>query len=160
MTLNEYFVAELKQSFEFLKMTVADLSDADLLTRPVPAANHANWQIGHLILAESGFIAGCGASMPELPAGFKERYSGKETAKIDDPARFAKKDDLLALFQKVRNATIEFVRTLPPERFADKGPMDFVPTVASVFGIASGHIQMHVGQIQVLRRKLGKPILF
>ena len=61
-----------------------DLSDADLLTRPVPGANHANWQIGHLIVAETKMMGACGAAMPELPAGFAERYN-KNTATIDDP---------------------------------------------------------------------------
>ena len=37
---------------------------------------------------------------------------------------------------------------------------NFFPTVADVVGLGSMHIGMHVGQIQVLRRKLGKPILF
>ena len=30
-------------------MYLGDLSDADLLVRPVPGANHIAWQIGHVI---------------------------------------------------------------------------------------------------------------
>lgn len=159
MTLNDFFVGNLKQSLDMLHMHLGDLSDADLLTRPVPGANHANWQLGHLIVAETGIIGGCGASMPELPAGFKERY-GKSAASSDDPARFAKKDELLALFAKARNATIEFAKTLPADRFSAKGPINITPTVADAIGLISPHAAMHIGQIQVLRRKLGKPVLF
>ncbi len=98
MNLNDYFVGDLKQSQQFLKMTVADLSDADLLVRPVPGANHANWQIGHLISAEVGILTACGAKMPELPAGFKELYGTKGSNTNDDASKLAKKDDLLARF--------------------------------------------------------------
>ena len=31
---------------------LSDLSDADLLVRPSPAANHLAWQLGHLISSE------------------------------------------------------------------------------------------------------------
>ena len=56
------------------KMHLADLSDADLMQRPVAGANHANWQIGHLIVAETGMCTKAGATMAELPAGFADRY--------------------------------------------------------------------------------------
>ena len=36
---------------------IGDLSDADLLIRPVPGCNHINWQIGHLIVAEHGILS-------------------------------------------------------------------------------------------------------
>jgi len=34
------------------------------------------------------------------------------------------------------------------------------PTVAHMALLQIGHIAMHVGQFQVIRRKLGKPVLF
>jgi hypothetical protein len=160
MNLNDHFVAELKRSQEFLKMTVADLSDADLMVRPVPNANHANWQLGHLICSEAGILGSCGAKMPELPAGFKDLYTGRASAANEDASKFAKKEALLALFDKVRAASIEWVKTVTPQQFEAKGPFDFVPTVAAAVGVGSVHVAMHLGQIQVLRRKLGKPILF
>jgi DinB superfamily len=160
VTTNEIFVDALKSSFEMFKMTLADMSDADLMTRPVPNANHGNWQLGHLIVSEVWFVGSCGGKVPELPAGFKEKYSEKGTNASDDPAKFAKKAEMLAIFEKVRQATIEWVRTLPASEWAAKGPMDLVPTKASVINLASVHMAMHLGQIQVLRRKLGKPILF
>ena len=43
----------LRRDIEMVKATLADFSDADLLARPCPGANHAAWQLGHLIGAES-----------------------------------------------------------------------------------------------------------
>ena len=39
-----------------LKMYVEDLSDADLFVRPVPAANHAAWQIGQVIVGDAMLV--------------------------------------------------------------------------------------------------------
>src|SRR5437762_14259108 len=100
----------LTSTQNLLTMYLGDLSDADLLVRPVPGANHIAWQLGHLISAEvylmgSNVPAG---SYPELPAGFHEKY-GKETATNDAPGSFLKKDEYAGLFNKFRQATIAAV---------------------------------------------------
>lgn len=160
MTLNDYLAGSLQASLGMLKMHLGDLTDAELFIRPVPGANHANWQIGHLIVAEHGILTKCGAKMGELPAGFAARYS-KETAGIDDASKFAAKADLLALFDKVRGDTVAFAKSATDAQLSAPSPMpNFFPTVCDIVGLGSMHIGMHVGQIQVLRRKLGKPILF
>ena len=47
-----------------------DLSDEDLMQRPVEGCNHINWQLGHLINAEHQMIgAVCPGTMPDLPEG-------------------------------------------------------------------------------------------
>jgi hypothetical protein len=159
MTVTDLLAAALAGNLDFVKATVGDLSDADLLTRPAPAANHGNWQLGHLVVAETRMLTAGGAAMPELPAGFADRYT-KHTAGTDDAAAFATKAELLALFEKTRAASLAFLKAFPPEKFTDKGPMPFTPTMADLFRAQAEHALMHVGQIQVLRRKLGKPVLF
>jgi len=160
VTANEYIAASLGFTLGMLKMHLADMTDAELMMRPVPNANHPNWQIGHLIAAEHGMMSSIGAKMPELPAGFAAAY-GKETHTSDDASKFAKKDELLALFDKTRGATIAFAGTLTDAQLKAPSPMpQFFPTVADFVGLGGPHIAMHIGQIQVLRRKLGKPILF
>lgn len=160
MTVNDFLAASLQSSLGMLKMHLGDLSDADLLLRPVPGANHANWQVGHLIAAETMMMVKAGATMPELPAGFAERYS-KDTVKIDDPAKFANKTELIALFEKTRAGSVAFAKSLSPAQLTAPSPFpDWFPTLADFVGLGATHIAMHLGQIQVLRRKLGKPILF
>lgn len=46
----------LESSKKMLAWIVSDFSDADLLVRPVPEANHMAWQLGHLITAERHII--------------------------------------------------------------------------------------------------------
>lgn len=39
-------------NLEIAQMTLADMSDAELVQRPVPTANHALWQLGHVAVSE------------------------------------------------------------------------------------------------------------
>ena len=62
------------------KSYLADLSDADLLLRPVPGANHILWQLGHLVQStRDTFEEAVPGSMPPLPDGYARRYTS-ETA--------------------------------------------------------------------------------
>ena len=145
-----------------VNMYLQDLSDADLLIRPVPHANHIAWQLGHLIVSESRMGGGniTNAAYPELPAGFAERHN-KETASRD--TGFGTKAEYLDLFNKVRQATIDSVAKMS-DADLDKptsGPVAaMAPTVGAMLLLNANHAMMHAGQFSVVRRKLGKPVLF
>jgi uncharacterized damage-inducible protein DinB len=154
----------LNGNHQILTMYLSDLSDADLLVRPVPGANHIAWQLGHLIAAEAMYFlpAVPGAEKVELPAGFAEQHS-KETSSSDSPKGFRTKAEYLELFNKVRAATLAALDKLP-EADLDK-PMTgrlerIAPTVGALFLLGANHEMMHAGQFTVVRRKLGKPVLF
>jgi hypothetical protein len=142
---------------------LGDLSDADLLVRPVPNANHIAWQLGHVIASETRLGQNLpGARYPELPAGFAEQH-GKEKASQDPPRGFATKTVYLDLFNKVRGATLAALDKLSDadlERRTE-GPMaDYAPNLAALLVLVANHVWMHAGQFTVVRRKLGKPIIF
>jgi hypothetical protein len=153
----------LTSTQRLLNWYLSDLSDADLLVRPVPAANHIAWQLGHLITSEvrMGRVVP-GAKYPELPAGFAERHA-KETAAVEPPKGFGTKAEYLDLFNKARAATLAAADQIP-EADLDRpteGPVaQFAPTVGALLLLTGNHTMMHAGQFSVVRRKLGKPILF
>src|SRR5438270_8200738 len=95
----------LKGTAHSLNMYLSDLSDADLLVRPVPNANHIAWQLGHLVVAEPALLGGQGldTTYPELPAGFAEQH-GKEQSAVEPPTGFGTKAQYLDLFNKTRAA--------------------------------------------------------
>jgi hypothetical protein len=163
MTAIELLAFQLDNSRQMVHMTLGDLSDADCLVRPVAGANHVNWQLGHLVNAEFAMISALkDAVMPALPEGFGDQY-GKSACSIDDPARFRSKDELLKLFESVRQATIRYTQSLSPEALDAAGPERFQrlgKTVGQLIALQHAHVFMHLGQWQVLRRKLNKPILF
>src|SRR3954451_17270379 len=163
MTTNELIVSTLEQNLGMLKMTLGDFSDADMLVRPVPGANHAAWQLGHLAAAEGNLINMCApGAVPTAPEAFAKRFT-KETASVDDPAVFLNKAELLAAMEKSRAATVQWVKgmsqadleTPTPEKFHR-----FAATLGHLALVCGNHATMHLGQFQVIRRKLGKPVLF
>lgn len=140
-----------------------DLSDADLLVRPVPGANHIAWQLGHLIAGENMMIAeACSGSMPALPSGFAEKHSN-DTAGSDDRGAFLSKDEYLRHYREQRAATLKALEGLSEADFDHPAPEQFrqyCPTVGAVFNMQATHWLMHAGQWAIVRRKLGHKPLF
>lgn len=145
------------------KAYLEDLSDADLLVRPVPEANHIAWQLGHLLVSDHDmFNDVLPGMMPPLPAGFAERHTS-ETAKLDDPEAFHSKREYLRLIDEQRAATLAKLDQLSEadlERPTPAKYQGFAASVGAMFGSLTTHWMMHAGQWAVVRRKLGRPPLF
>jgi hypothetical protein len=141
-----------------------DLSDADLLVRPVAGANHIAWQLGHLIASEISLVRSQlpDAAYPQLPTGFAEQH-GKETAGQEPPKGFLKKQQYVDLFNRVRDATKATVAKLSDadlDRPSTGNMAQFAPKLGDFLVLVANHTLMHGGQFSVVRRKLGKPIMF
>jgi hypothetical protein len=163
MTPIDYAASALHQNGDMLTMSVADFSDADFLVRPCPGANHASWQFGHLIVAETGMVNSIRpGAMPALPGGFEEKFS-KETVSLDDAKFFPVRKELVEQFTKTRGGTVAWIKSLSLADLDKETPerlRRFSPTIGQLLYMFGSHTAMHLGQIQVLRRRLGKPILF
>lgn len=142
---------------------LADLSEEDLMRRPVPNANHIAWQLGHLIEAEHNLNnMVCPNSMPSLPEGFSEKHS-KEAATNDDPSAFCTKEEYLKLMKEQRAGTLALLDRLSDEELEKPAPekiQQFGPTVGAVIAGQSAHWMMHAGQWVIVRRQLGKEAMF
>ena len=139
-----------------------DLSDADLLLRPVEGMNPIAWQLGHLISSERPMIEAIRAgSCPPLPEGFAANH-GPEATTSDDTSKFRTKAEDLDLWHAQREATKALLDVLNDAELDAPGP-DLgwmkAPTVGWVFGLTGTHVLMHVGQWVPVRRKLNKPIV-
>jgi hypothetical protein len=150
----------LNSNQHMLKTFLSDFSDADLMVRPAPNANHVAWQLGHLIASESQLVGMAGATPTPLPLGFAEKHS-KETASKD--TGFLTKAEYMEVLDKVRAGTQSTLDKLSDADLGkpSTGPMaEWAPTCGSVFLLIANHTMMHAGQFTVTRRKLGKPVLF
>jgi len=163
MNVVELLIEGLGGSLNMLKMHLGDFTDAEMLVRPVPGANHAAWQLGHLTVAEghlvNAFVPGAIATPS---AEFAAKFT-KETAKLDDPKAFPSKAEILETVERTRAATIAFAKTLTPADLDKPGPEKmarFATTLGRLLAALPSHDMMHTGQIQVIRRKLGRPVLF
>ncbi|MGL4460883.1 MAG: DinB family protein [Planctomycetia bacterium] len=154
--------ANLTDTAKLFQWYVADLTDADLLVRPVPEANHAAWQWGHVIVGEQILVLTQlpETSMPPLPEGFAAAH---DTAAATKEVGFFTKDEYAALFAANRVATIAALGSLTDADLdrPTQGPMaSFAPRLGDFFNMLAQHDLMHAAQFTVVRRKLGKPVLF
>jgi hypothetical protein len=163
MTPIELLADTITRNAELLKMTLADFSDQDMLARPVPAANHAAWQMAHLVGSTAQLVGIVAPGVPpEGAVKWADKFGGK-TAAVDDAAFFPSKSELLETRGHTSGAVAQWVSGLTqadlerptPERMAG-----FAPTVGHLVTMTISHFMMHTGQFQVIRRKLGKPLLF
>ena len=140
---------------------LGDFTEEELLKRPVPAANHVKWQLGHLITSAYNQLRELGADVPELPLGFVEAH-GKENAEKSDPGAFWPKQEYFSLMKAVHAAALKFAAGLSDGQLAAPAPESmraYAPTVGAVLAMIGIHDMMHSGQYAVLRRALGKPLV-
>lgn len=157
----------IKASIDLGKMIstsyIGDLSDDDLMKRPHPECNHIKWQLGHLIASENQMINSVlPGSMPDLPAGFADKYT-KEMAGNNDGKFFHSKADLLKTFEQQRSATLAALEKCSDTDLDKPSPermQAYAPNVGAAFAMQSAHWLMHAGQWAVVRRQLGHPPLF
>jgi hypothetical protein len=98
--------------------------------------------------------------MPAPSAEETKRY-GREGAPLNEG--FPKKDELLQRFADMNECAIKWVEGLTNETMDKQMPealQGFAPTVGHLAYVLPVHVMMHLGQVQVIRRKLGKPVLF
>lgn len=140
---------------------LSDFSEADMVFRPAPAANHAAWQLGHLSCALVSLIhAVTPGAMPALPADFVQRH-GPEGVKLNEG--FDTRDQLLDRFDEVNASAISWVSGLSEPEKSNPTPehlRGLAATTGHMVHALPLHTMMHVGQFQVIRRALGKPVLF
>jgi hypothetical protein len=157
-------IADLsKSALGLLKNHLADLTDADLMTRPVPAANHGLWQLCHLARFEAMLAKQVSPEHPfALPANFTD-VGGKDSAGNNDPNAFPTKAGVIDVLEQAHAAQLEGLPKLTDDDLAKPSPehfRSFAPRLGDLLAMGPMHAMMHLGQIQVLRRALGKPNVF
>lgn len=162
MTSKDAIKTTIDLCHQVLAAYLSDLSDADLMVRPVPEANHIAWQLGHLTASEHKMLTDAGYAMPELPEGLAESHD-PEAATSDDPAKFHKKEEYLKWLEEQRAGTLSVLASAPETDFDKQSPepmREYAPTIGAAFCAVSVHEMMHAAQFVVVRRKLGKPVFF
>ncbi len=161
MTPKDVIKNTVDMSHMVLTTYLSDMSDADLLIRSVPKANHIAWQLGHLIASEQKMLTDAGYKMPDLPEAFAESYT-KETSGSDDPAKFHKKEQYLEWMGQQRTATLAHLDATPDgdlDKPTPESMREYAPNVGAAFNMIGIHEMMHAAQFVPVRRKLGKPVL-
>ena len=162
MSQQQTILALLGRGRGMLRKHLADFSEADMLARVAPAANHAAYQLGHLLRTSWPTVA---AFTPDAQATMPPKTDGDSKAPptSDDPSAFATRDQLLDGYDAMVDALIAGVGSAAEADFDKPSPEhfhNFAPTLGQLAMMVPFHTSMHVGQVQSIRRKLGKPVLF
>ena len=157
----QLLIESYRQENHLVGWHLSDFSDADMLVRPVESANHAAWHVGHLATTYPQVInLVAPGAIPPLPPEFVERH-GRKGSTLNDG--FETKDQPLARLNEMTEAAVAWVEKLTDDEMAKpahEGLKGWVSTIGQLAYALPPHTNMHVGQIQVIRRKLGKPVLF
>ena len=150
---------ELAMGMLVLKTYLEDITTEELKIRPAKKANSLAWQIGHLICSEYRVLTSLGASVPQISDDFIKEHSFDNTPETKNNIS---KEEYLSLYEKVREATLNFLSSLTNEDLDKPGPeymKDYAPTIGSVLLLQGSHMLMHAGQIAVFRREHDKKIV-
>jgi hypothetical protein len=157
----QLLIESYRQQNQLVQWHVADFSDADMLVRPVEHANHAAWHIGHLATTYPNVLNLIAPNtIPPLPQEFCDLHTKKGSTLNDG---FESKAQLLARLDQMTEAAIAWVEKLTDADLSKPAPPQlkgWVSTLGQLAYALPPHTNMHIGQIQVIRRKLGKPVLF
>ncbi len=159
-TPQEAIVFSLQASKLMFHRFIDDLKPEEFLHRPCLGANCAAWIIGHLTRTDRMQLERLGAgNLPELPGGFLEMYAATKAAATGTTADFGPAQELVRLFDLHRDLLIEQAKSSPVEKFNDPPPWPtplFKDRGESLLFMGL-HTAMHMGQLSMIRRSLGRP---
>ncbi len=164
MSTSRLIVNHRNNVVDLMGRLMADLTDADLMVRPAPEANHMLWQLTHLTRSQ---VMLAGLVSPEAPVAVPAHFdeAGKKAAAAsDDPATFPTRAEVMDVLGRAHAAIVAGVTGMTDQQLAGPSPepmRKMGPELADILLMVGGtHMALHIGQLQVLRRKLGKPIMF
>lgn len=139
-----------------------DLKPEEFQHRPCLGANNASWIVGHLTSVDRSQLEKLEVkSLPMLPEGFTDRFATTKAAATGTTADFGNPDELIRYFDEHRDLLIKTVEHLPASVL--NSPPPFVSPLFADRGesllFVGLHNAMHLGQLSVIRRSLGRPPL-
>jgi len=149
-------------SLDYLRELVADLSEQEMVAQPSRIMNHAAWTIGHLTYSCQAIGGEIGLA-PWLPDDWRARF-GTGSVAMNDPSAYAPKS--LAIVRlgegqaRITAAVLSLTDSqlsapLPDERFRS-----VLPSVRhALTQVLVAHTALHVGQLILWRKALGKASL-
>ncbi len=165
MSSNERLDIAVKQiefARKYLLGIIADIADADWFRMPAESVTHVGWQVAHLAMAQYGLcLFRLRGRLPEdatlMSSDFRKKFS-KGSIPNPDPAQNPTPDEIRAVLARVhQQAMAELAGSVAADLDSpvDEPHAVFDTKIGAVI-FCSLHEMMHVGQIGLLRRLLGK----
>ena len=161
MSQRDLILSILKRGAGMLPRHLGDFTDKEMIARPVAGANHVAWQLSHIAHYTTKLLTTLGLEVPHLACTLAD--GGKDASHLNEPEFFPRKDDFLEYFSVAYSELIGLVEMLSDEQLSSPCPggnPDAPQSLAYHLLMQPFHMTMHIGQIQVIRRSLRKPVLF
>jgi hypothetical protein len=153
--INE-LVSVFEGTVDFVRRSVADLSEPQMVEQPAGAPNHGMWTLGHLVFSCQGVAVELGAE-PWLPEDWESRY-GYGSTPSPDPSGHPSKPEMLELLADSAGRLRETLLGLTGADLARPLPDETLPTMGHLLlQVVGAHTAFHAGQLALWRRALGKP---
>lgn len=155
---------QMKRNYEFsrrmLDGLLEDFTAEEALER-VGDFKPLVWYLGHIAVAENAWLQLHRGAASALPEGHMDRYSRGS----DGDADFgdASLDEMTALLVELRGRVKKAIAEIVPEDLERETPVDTFPPLkqcGNAFALVCSHNAYHAGQIQLLRKKMGKTATF
>jgi hypothetical protein len=157
-------IAEILNSFDLLlndaRRLVGDLSDDQMVARPVETMNHPAWIIGHIVFSCQAIGAEMGLP-PWLPQHWTDLFTTGSTP-VADTSAYPAKAELLAALDDAQKRLVSALTAMKEDDLAvplpDEQYRKTLPTVRHAFvHILVAHTAIHVGQLTAWRRAVHLP---
>jgi uncharacterized damage-inducible protein DinB len=131
--------------------------------QPTEGVTHVAWQVGHLAVAQYGLaLKRVRGEQPAdallIPAEFRQAF-GKGSIPQSDPAQNRSIDEIRSVLDSVHEQVLAELPALPDSVFDEPSDTPPHPMFKSKQGAVIWSVQhefIHIGQIALLRRLLGK----
>lgn len=149
--MREQFRYGLEASYSRALRCVGDIGEEEARQAP-HGLSPIIWQLGHLALADEGFLKRAGGAL-EIPGSYRELFA-TGTGGI---AEYPSLAEVRSAFEAGNRALEEAARTADLAQAVDARNYK---TIGEMLVFAAYHRGYHIGKITTLRALLGKPRLF
>ena len=146
---------------QYTKSLLENIDQNNWFRQPVEKINHVAWQVGHLAMAQYGLVLfrqrGRKLEDTELmSSSFRKKFS-RGTTPNADPEFYPGIDEILDVFERVYNQSMEELALNPVEQLQDPvdDPYAAYPNKLGCLIFCAHHEMLHAGQLGMLRRLLG-----
>jgi uncharacterized damage-inducible protein DinB len=149
----------LERTMAFMRQSVADLSDEDMVLQPPGVPNHAAWTLGHVIHSCQAMAGELGVQ-PWLPSEWESQF-GYGSSPADLVSQHPSKVALLAALDEAGRRLQTALSGMDEQALAEPLPDEEVrelwPTKGhALLQVVAAHTAYHAGQLAVWRRAIGR----
>lgn len=153
-------LACMRRTVEYLRASVSDLTDTEMILQPTNAPNHPAWTLGHIIQSWQAVVEEVGAAA-WLPAEWESIFGyGTSPAEVSS-SRYASRATLVGFLDDAANrvqAALEAVTDAQlqgPLRSAESQET-FATGGEALLQVLLAHAAFHAGQLAAWRRAIGR----